>query len=401
MSMAEITDNDEMADTITLVDVMKSLRRIEPTINEMKDDLSQLRTDMDKMKTEQNTKLLGLSHDIVNIQKELSITKLENQVLKENNKSMNDRLNKLECYSRQKNLIFLNVAEDQAPLANTVSRIFKTMGIQDPQNMVIEATHRMGIVSKSRPRPIIIQFLHKSDRQKVWEARRKLKGTNISLNEDFPEAYNISRSQLLPVVKAAKAAGMNATLVQNKVKVDGHLYGTDELEHLPDKCNPATGCVKETDQTVCYFGRYSPLSNFFPCTFTTLGTTYNCTEQYIQQKKAECMGADRQAQRIILSREPTAQKRIGDSVPGNPQIWYDKAREEILPAVRDKFMQNKKLQEYLLSTGDKTIAEATTDKVWGIGLKLESNVLMDQNQWLCKNVMGKVLMAVRAEIIQK
>jgi ribA/ribD-fused uncharacterized protein len=159
--------------------------------------------------------------------------------------------------------------------------------------------------------------------------------------------------------------------------------------------------VKETDQTVCYFGRYSPLSNFFPCSFTTLGTTYNCTEQYIQQKKAECMGADRQAQRILLSREPTAQKRIGDSVPGNPQIWYDKAREEILPAVRDKFMQNKKLQEYLLSTGDKTIAEATTDKFWGIGLKLESNVLMDHNQWLGKNVMGKVLMAVRAEIIQK
>jgi predicted NAD-dependent protein-ADP-ribosyltransferase YbiA (DUF1768 family) len=54
-----------------------------------------------------------------------------------------------------------------------------------------------------------------------------------------------------------------------------------------------------------------------------------------------------------------------------------------------------------LSTGDKTIAEATTDKFWGIGLKLESNVLMDQNQWLGKNVMGKVLMAVRAEIIQR
>jgi len=64
-------------------------------------------------------------------------------------------------------------------------------------------------------------------------------------------------------------------------------------------------------------------------------------------------------------------------------------------------MQNKQLQEYLMSTGNKTIAEATTDKFWGIGLKLESNVVMDQNQWLGKNVMGKILMAVRAEIFQQ
>ena len=108
------------------------------------------------------------------------------------------------------------------------------------------------------------------------------------------------------------------------------------------------------------------------------------------------MGADRQAQRILLTSEPTAQKRIGGSVPGNPQILYEKAREEILPAIRDKFMQNKRLQYYLLSTGNKIIAEATTDKFWGIGLKLDSNVVMYQNQWLGKNVM-----AVRAEIFQQ
>ena len=87
------------------------------------------------------------------------------------------------------------------------------MRIHEPQQIVIEISHRMRIVNKSRPRPIMIQFLLKSDRQRVWEARRNLKGTNISLNEDFPEAYNVSRSQLLPVVQAAKAARMKATLV--------------------------------------------------------------------------------------------------------------------------------------------------------------------------------------------
>ena len=49
-------------------------------------------------------------------------------------------------------------------------------------------------------------------------------------------------------MKAAKAAGVKATLVQDKLKVEGRLYGTDELEHLPDNCSPATGCVNETEK---------------------------------------------------------------------------------------------------------------------------------------------------------
>ena len=95
MSTAEITDNTEMVENITVADVMKSLMRTEPSINAMKDDLNQIRSEMEKIKTKQNTKLLGLSHDIVDIQKELSTTRLENKALKENNKSMNDMVNKV------------------------------------------------------------------------------------------------------------------------------------------------------------------------------------------------------------------------------------------------------------------------------------------------------------------
>ena len=155
-----------MAENITIADVMISLMRIEPSINAMKVDLSQIRSGMEKTKTDQNTKLLCLSRDIIVIQKELSTTRLL-KVLKKRNKSMNDRLNQLECYSQQQNLVFLNVKEDQAPLATTISRIFKNMGIHEPQQIVIETSHRMGIVNKSRPRPIMTQFLLKSDRQSV------------------------------------------------------------------------------------------------------------------------------------------------------------------------------------------------------------------------------------------
>ena len=91
MSTADITDNTEMAENVTIADVMKSPMRIERSINVMKDDLGQIRSEMEKLKTVQNTKLLFLSHYIVDIRKEMSTTRLENKALKESNKSMNDR----------------------------------------------------------------------------------------------------------------------------------------------------------------------------------------------------------------------------------------------------------------------------------------------------------------------
>jgi hypothetical protein len=135
-------------------------------------------------------------------------------------KVVTDRLDTQECHSRSNNLIFKNVPEDEAPLVNKARVMFSEMGISNAMTITIANIHRFGPSRKDQPRPLIIQFLHRSERQMVWNARRNLKGTPISLSEDFPAAYNKSRSKLFPVVKAARAAGKKAILVQNKVKID-------------------------------------------------------------------------------------------------------------------------------------------------------------------------------------
>lgn len=61
-----------------------------------------------------------------------------------------------------------------------------------------------------------------------------------------------------------------------------------------------------------------------------------------------------------------------------------------------KFTQNKKLMDYLLSTGDRIIVEASpTDTIWGIGLSQDSKMIDNPHTWKGENLLGFALMEVR------
>lgn len=54
---------------------------------------------------------------------------------------------------------------------------------------------------------------------------------------------------------------------------------------------------------------------------------------------------------------------------------------------------------YLLSTGDKILAEASPyDTIWGIGLEASDFDSTHPDRWPGKNLLGKVLMRVREEL---
>jgi hypothetical protein len=50
------TDNTDMAGTDKLTEILATLGRMEPTMNDMKDDLHHLKLDMAQTKAEQNRK---------------------------------------------------------------------------------------------------------------------------------------------------------------------------------------------------------------------------------------------------------------------------------------------------------------------------------------------------------
>lgn len=64
-----------------------------------------------------------------------------------------------------------------------------------------------------------------------------------------------------------------------------------------------------------------------------------------------------------------------------------------------KFLQNDRLKEKLLDTGNRIIAEcAVNDHIWGIGLSMGNPDRLDLNKWKGQNLLGYSLMMVRDKL---
>ena len=138
-------------------------------------------------------------------------------------------------------------------------------------------------------------------------------------------------------------------------------------------------------------------SQFFPCTFTEMGVTYNSAEQYMMAQKALLFDDIKTYDKIMSFSNPYKIKALGRLVKNfNQEIW-DKHKEDIVfNGNLLKFSQNKKLCKQLLATGDKEIVEASpTDTIWGIGLAETDPDIYDKSKWRGTNLLGKAIMKVR------
>ncbi|VDI01281.1 Hypothetical predicted protein [Mytilus galloprovincialis] len=81
-------------------------------------------------------------------------------------------------------------------------------------------------VSKStqnvrKPRPIIVKFIKRQQRDTVLQISRKLKESTISISEQFPKAIHEKRKLLFPVYQKAKEAGKRVSFNKDKLFIDG------------------------------------------------------------------------------------------------------------------------------------------------------------------------------------
>ena len=65
----------------------------------------------------------------------------------------------------------------------------------------------------------------------------------------------------------------------------------------------------------------------------------------------------------------------------------------------EKFKQNPKLKDLLLSTGEQTIVEACKDRDWGSGMSLYDERCLVRNTWYSQGLLGSMLEEVRKEIL--
>ncbi|MCY1141028.1 NADAR family protein [Actinoplanes sp. Pm04-4] len=142
------------------------------------------------------------------------------------------------------------------------------------------------------------------------------------------------------------------------------------------------------------------LSQWWPAVFGADDQRFASAEHYMMWRKAKLFGDDAMAERILAAPHPKVAKTLGGRVADFDQASWDEHRFEIVVSGnRAKFGQHDELRDYLLTTGDRILVEASPlDRVWGIGLGRDDPAAADPRRWRGTNLLGFALMEVRDQL---
>ncbi|MDX8341741.1 NADAR family protein [Draconibacterium sp. IB214405] len=141
----------------------------------------------------------------------------------------------------------------------------------------------------------------------------------------------------------------------------------------------------------------SCMSQWFRCAFNYQGFPFHSTEQWMMHQKAIAFNDHRSCCGIMQTETPKAAKEIGRKVKNfNEEIWKRYRYGIVVFGNILKFSQNRELGEFLLSTGNKVLVEASpVDFIWGVGLTEDDPAITNPDNWRGDNLLGFALMEVR------
>jgi len=142
------------------------------------------------------------------------------------------------------------------------------------------------------------------------------------------------------------------------------------------------------------------LSQWWPVYFEVDGILYPSAEHYMMAEKALLFRDERARARILANTDPKTAKELGRAVRGfDNRVWAQQRVAVVERGNMAKFAQNPALMDFLLSTGERVLVEASPfDTIWGIGLAEDDPMAADPRQWRGQNLLGFALMAVRARL---
>lgn len=141
-------------------------------------------------------------------------------------------------------------------------------------------------------------------------------------------------------------------------------------------------------------------SNWYPSQFEKTGITYNCAEQFMMHQKALLFKDYESATKIMKEKSPRVQKQYGREVKNFDKVlWESVCYDIVKDGLREKFLQNPELKDYLLKYKDYQIVEASPeDRIWGIGYK-DVDAINNIDDW-GTNFLGKILTELAQEIFK-
>lgn len=136
--------------------------------------------------------------------------------------SLEERCNYMEDYSRRNNIRITGM-EEQTGGETWEQTAAKVLSLLDDKmqlpGLELERAHRVGQHRDARPRTIVARFSRYSDREAVMRSARKLRGTNIYINDDLCAASQAIKNAQMPQLKQARAQGKIAFFRHTKLIV--------------------------------------------------------------------------------------------------------------------------------------------------------------------------------------
>ncbi|TKB47291.1 MAG: NADAR family protein [Mesorhizobium sp.] len=141
----------------------------------------------------------------------------------------------------------------------------------------------------------------------------------------------------------------------------------------------------------------SCFSQWWHAPFTVDGLSYPTAEHWMIAEKARLFGDAQTATQILEAASPKQAKQLGRQVSGFDGTKWDADKYRIVTEGSfQKFRQNAALREYLLSTHDRVLVEASpVDRVWGIDLAADDERAVNPLLWRGENLLGFALMQAR------
>jgi ribA/ribD-fused uncharacterized protein len=144
----------------------------------------------------------------------------------------------------------------------------------------------------------------------------------------------------------------------------------------------------------------SCFSQWWAADFVVAGVTYRSAEHWMMAEKARLFGDEAVLTRILAAKSPAEAKKLGREIQGfEPERWDARKMDIVTTGNWHKFSQHRDLREFLLSTGDRVLVEASpVDAIWGIGLAADSPDAENPARWQGPNLLGFALMEVRDQL---
>jgi len=144
----------------------------------------------------------------------------------------------------------------------------------------------------------------------------------------------------------------------------------------------------------------SCFSQWWPVPFVIDGVTYETAEHWMMAQKALVFDDQEMYKAIIAAPSPAKAKKLGRQVQNfNDDAWKAHRSKIVVQGNLHKFSQNTEIKNFLLSTGNNVLVEASRfDKIWGIGLAANDHRINDPQKWNGLNLLGFALMEVRDDL---